>query len=254
MGVKRKTYKLRGGDIIDVEEYHDGQYGAPGQKRQKRQKPTKEQVRQVNARNKAKRCRQRLLQYFHPGDCFCTWTYNPRGRPEDMKQALKDFGDAMKIVRREYRKRGQKLYWIRNIEKGTKGAWHIHLVINEIGETASILQKAWKHGGLYAVEIRNNEKFADEDFTRLASYMTKDEYTTEKKQDGTDGKPRIREASYSTSRNMPLPEPRQDKLVRWQKEPKPKKGYYIADCYEGINPVTGYQYRRYTMIRLNRRE
>ena len=49
---------------------------------------------------------------------------------------------------------------------------------------------------------------------------------------------------------MPLPEPKVDKLVRWKSEPKPKKGYYISQIHEGINPVTGYKYRRYTMIRL----
>ena len=87
----------------------------------------------------------------------------------------------------------------------------------------------------------------------MASYMTKDENTAELKQDGTLCKPRIRESSYNASRNMPLPEPKPDKLVRWKKEVKPSKGYYIAHIYEGINPVTGYKYRQYTMIRLNRR-
>jgi hypothetical protein len=28
------------------------------------------------------------------------------------------------------------------------------------------------------------------------------------------------------------------------------KGYYILRIHEGINPVTGYKYRRYTMARL----
>ena len=31
-----------------------------------------------------------------------------------------------------------------------------------------------------------------------------------------------------------------------------KKGYYMAHIYEGINPVTGFKYRRYTMIRYRR--
>ena len=80
--------------------------------------------------------------------------------------------------------------------------------------------------------------------------MTKDEHTTEEKKDGRQGKPRLSEASYNTSRNMPLPKPTVDKLRRWKEEQKPKKGYYIAKIHEGINPVTNYKYRRYTMIRL----
>lgn len=171
-----------------------------------------------------------------------------------MDQALRDFQKAFKQVRKEYKKQERECFWFRNIEQGTKGAWHIHIVINEIGDTASILKEAWKLGGVYITTIKNNDKIYDEDFTKLASYMTKDETTIEQKANGEPGKPRIRQASYNTSRNMPLPEPKPEKLHRWKKEVKPKKGYYIARIHEGINPVTGYKYRRYTMIRLERRE
>ena len=40
------------------------------------------------------------------------------------------------------------------------------------------------------------------------------------------------------------------KAVRWKPEVKPPKGYYIARIHEGINPVTGFLYRSYTLIRL----
>lgn len=250
MAVKRKTYNLCGGDILDVEEFHDGNYGAPGKERKKKRKPTPEQMQAVNAANKQKRCRQRLLQYFDHGDCFATWTYEPRNRPPDMEHALKDFQKAIRYVRAEYKKRGRELFWIRNIERGTKGAWHIHLVVKEIGDTASILQRAWSHGGTYTEEIRKSEKVYDEDFTKLASYMTKDEHSRDRKKDGSPGAPRLKEANYGTSRNMPLPEPKVDMLLRWKSEPKPKKGYYLLNVHEGINPVTGFKYRRYTMMRL----
>ena len=67
---------------------------------------------------------------------------------------------------------------------------------------------------------------------------------------------KIKEASFSRSRNMPLPEPETDILYRWQKEPRPKKGYYIVkDTYfEGINKATGFPYRHYEMIRIRRTE
>ena len=141
------------------------------------------------------------------------------------------------------------MFWIRNIERGTKGAWHIHFVVNEIGDTASIMQKAWKKGGIYAVEIRNEHKVYDEDFSKLAAYMTKDEHTKEIKKDGAPAKPRLKKNSYNTSRNMLLKKPHVDKLVRWKNEVKPRKGYYIISIHEGINQVTGFKYRRYTMAR-----
>lgn len=252
MAIKRKRYSYKGGDIEDIEEYHDGKYGDPGGKRLKKRKTTPEDMIRVNKWNKEKRCRQRLLCYFKPGDLFITWTYRVDARPPDMAEALKDFQKAMRYVRREYKKRGYRVFWIRNIERGTRGAWHIHLIINEIGDSASIIQKAWDKGGVW-IETLKQFKYYDEDFSKIAAYITKDEHSVETKADGTPGKPRLREASYNTSRNMPLPEPHVDKLVRWKKEVKPKKGYYIARIWEGINPKTGYKYRRVTQIRLNRR-
>ena len=252
MAIRRKTYRFKKGDIIDIEEYHDGRYGAPGVPRQKKKKPTKEEMQKVNALNKMRRCRHRLLKYFDAGDYFVTWTYEVKAKPPDMKTALQPFQKAMRYVRREYKKRGAPLFWIRNIEKGTRGAWHIHLVIKYIPVAAGILEVAWPHGGTYMVKIKKSKHY-DEDFTKLANYMTKDEHTQEKRKDGQLAEPRISEASYSTSRNMPLPEPRTKRVKRWQQAPKPWKGYYIVSIHEGINPATGFKYRRYTMIRLHRR-
>ena len=250
--VKRKKIRLRHGDVLDVEEYHDGNYGGKGKTRQKKEKPTKEQVRLINRRNKARLCRWRLIQYFDQGDLFITWTYATENRPPDMEGALKDFQKAMAKVRKIYRLRGAPPYWIRNIERGTKGAWHIHIVLNEIGDTASILQQVWGKGGVWSCEIKNSQ-FYSEDFYQLASYLTKSEHRIEHKSNGDAAKPRLKETSYNISRNMPLPEPKIQKLVRWQEEAKPRKGYYIAKIYEGYNPVTGYKYRQYKMIRLERR-
>lgn len=253
MATRRNEYTFRGGDIIEREEYHDGKYGAKGKKREKKKTPTREDMKKVNAMNKAKKARHKMLTYFGPGDILATWGYLVKNRPGSMKEALDDFKKAIRTVRREYKKRGYELFWIRNIEKGTKGAWHIHIIVNEIGDTASIIQKAWKKGGTWFTEIRKS-KFYDEDFSDLSNYITKDKNTQEKKKDGSLAKPRIAESSYNTSRNMPLPEPRVQKLVRWQKEPKPIKGYYIARIHEGINPKTGFKYRHYTMIRLKPRK
>lgn len=247
---KKSTY--RNGDIIDVSEYPDGRYGARGMPREKKKKPTPEQMQKVNHWNKVRRCRAYLLEYFRSGDTLVTFTYQPRERPEDMDGALKDFKKASGYIRKEYRKRGYELFWIRNIEKGTKGAWHIHMVVNDIPDTGNILKKAWKKGTVHQITVKDSDKFYDEDFTKLAEYLTKDEYTREKRKDGTLGKPRIKESSYSHSRNMQLIPPKKDKLHRWKKEVKPKEGYYIARIWEGINPATGYKCRRYTMIRLNR--
>ena len=252
MGTKRKVWNLQKKDILYVEENHDGRYGAPGEKRKKKKKLTPEDIQRVNAWNKTKKARLLLMAYFSPGDLWATYTYKPENRPPDMATAQKQFRQAMDKLKKIYRKRGRQLFWIRNIERGTKGAWHIHFIANDIGDTASLIERAWPYGGVYIAQIKKS-KCPEEDFKRLAAYLTKDEKTKEEKKDGTPAKPRLRETSYSHSRNMPLPEPKPEKLKRWPKEIKPKKDYYISESYEGINPVTGYKYRHYTMIRLNRR-
>lgn len=251
--INRKTSTYREGDVIDVEEHPEGRHGAPGIPRRKKKKLTPMQMKIVNRQNKARRCRAYLLEYFRFGDTFVTFTYQKNQRPPDMSGALKDFKKLTRYIRNEYRKRGYELFWIRNIEKGTRGAWHIHMVVNAIPDTGNILKKAWKKGYIYQITIRDSENFYDEDFKALSEYLTKDETTREKKKDGTLAKPRIKESSYYHSLNMQLKPPRKKRLVRWKKEVKPKEGYYIARIHEGINPFTGYKYRRYTMIRLHRR-
>ena len=104
--IKRVTYKLRKGDVLIVQEYHDGKYGAKGLPRKKKKKATKEDIARVNKWNKTKRCQIRLLEYFEPNDLLVTWTYKVANRPATMKEAKKHFAEAMRKVRREIRKRG----------------------------------------------------------------------------------------------------------------------------------------------------
>ena len=60
-------------------------------------------------------------------------------------------------IKKIYEKAGKKLYRIRNIERGTKGAWHIHFIINDIGTTASLIERAWPHGGVYITRIKKSK-------------------------------------------------------------------------------------------------
>lgn len=250
--VKRKRYEFE--NVIETEEYHDGRYGARGMKREAKKKATKEQVEKINQYNKEKLARHRLRKYFRVGeDWFLTLTYRRDARPPDMKAAKKDFERFIRKIRREFKKHGIELRWIRNIENTATNNWHIHLVINDIPDVniIVILKKAWPHG-----KVKDPQQLYEKgELKDLAAYITKSEKT--KKEWVADGvlDHRVTEASYSISRNMPAPEPKVKLLERWKKEPAAKKGFYIDQdsVYEGINPVTGYKYRHYTMYRIVRR-
>lgn len=235
---KRLTYIFD--NVIEVYEYLDGKYGARGTSREKKKKPTKEEIRKRNQWNKERKARHKLNQYFKEKDWFITFTYERKDRPVDMKMAKEHFAKAIREIRKEYRKRGYELQWIRNIEVGTKNAWHIHIIIKNIPDSFQIATDAWEYG-----EVSGKLLYKKGTFAEIAEYITKTPETESK----------LKETSYSTSRNMPLPEPDVKRIVRWVKEPKPKKDFYIEkeSFHEGTNPVTGYKYRYYTMIRLNRR-
>lgn len=240
MAYKQKKYIFK--NAIEVEEYHDGRYGAPGQKRLAKKKPTPEQIKRINQRNKENICRRRLRANFDIHDYYITLTYRKEDRPADMKEAQDQFDKFIRVVRREYRKRGYVLKWIRNIEVGTKNGWHVHLVVNRIPDADIIVQKAWSKGKAAFIGLYDKGEFRE-----LAAYMTK----------SPDTDSRLKESSYSSSRNLPIPDP-VIKIIRrpktWREEPKEVPGFYLDKdtLYEGINPVTGYKYRTYTLLRIKR--
>lgn len=235
---KRLTYTFR--NAIEVYEYLDGKYGARGAPREKKKKATPEEIKCRNRWNRERVARHKLRTWFVENDYLLTFTYRKSDRPPDMKTAKKQFAKAMRIMRKEYRKRGYELRWMRNIEVGSRGAWHVHVVVNRIPDADIIAKKAWPHGAVNIKLLYEQGEFAE-----LAAYITKT----------PDTDPRLVETSYSTSRNLPVKEPKVKRIKNWQKKIREKEGYYIdkESYHEGINPVTGYKYRYYTMIRIHRR-
>lgn len=229
-------------NAIEVEEFHTAKYGAPGQERQKRKKPTPEQVEKQNQLNREKLARRKLRAHFDVNDYFTDLTYRKDARPPDMETAKDQFAKLLRAVRKEYKKRGEELKWMRNIEVGSKGAWHIHIIINRITDTDIILAENWPHGKVY-----NELMYEKGEFRELAAYITKTPKTDT----------RLRESSYSASRNLPVPEPEKKNHLTWAtwKSVRIPKGWYLDpnSLEEGRNPL-GYKYRHYTLLRIDRKQ
>lgn len=239
MSFKRKIYKFK--NAIEIEEYHTGRYGAPGMSRIGKRKATPEEMAKVNQWRREKNCRHKLRTYFDVNDYYVTLTYQADLRPADMAEAKKHFAALIRKLQRRYKKAGYELRYIRNIEVGTRNGWHVHLVINRIPGLDVMISECWPYG---YPDIKMLRKFRE--FAELAAYLVKTPKTDS----------RLREANYSSSRNMPLPDPVQKIYLRWKtwKKPKIKEGWELdRDSYvEGLNPVTGFPYRHYTLLRSRR--
>ena len=236
---------------IEVWEYHDANYGAPGVRRRKRKKATPEEIAKHNQYNRERLCRWKLREHFGENDVFVTLTYKKEYRPGNMGQAVKEWGKVCGKLRPLYRKEGIPFKWIRNIEAGTKGAWHIHAVLKNCPGLMEALAGAWTTGGrkdrkrLGSVLIKPLDK--EGEFAKLAAYMTKTPETDK----------RLAEASYNTSRNLPVPEPKERKHERWEtfdgQDPKMvPKGWYVdkGSFVEGVTRW-GYPFRRFQLLPLD---
>lgn len=237
MKIIKKAYQYP--NAIEVEEHLDGRYGAPGQKREKKKKPTPEEMKKANRHNKEKWCRRKMRRWFSRNDLWVTLTYAPDCRPPDMATAKKQWSAFLRRVSEKYRRRGHAFLWMRNIERGTKNAWHIHLLATRIPDADLVIADAWPHG---TVDMKPCHK--EGNFRRLAAYLTKCPET----------EPRLRESDYDASRKLPLEKPKKKELKRWKEKEKIQapEGYYLDEdsYYEGKNPITGSPYREYTLLRI----
>lgn len=223
---------------ILIDQYVTAKYGAPGKRRSKRSKATPEDMKRVNAWQKRRKCLWRLQLYFDPGDYYITLTYRKDERPADMAAAKKDFKQFLEKLRRSYKKMKIDFRWIRNIEIGKRKACHVHMILKRMEGLDLIIRKLWTKG-----KVDFQLLYEDGAFKDLAAYITKSEIT-----DKT-----LSETDYQASRNMPLPEPKVKEIRGWtitRKISVPQGWSLDADSVmEGINPLTGYKYRSYMLIR-----
>ena len=238
----RKIYRFE--HAIEVEEHAAGLFGAPGIRRRKKLQPTPEQVQAHNQRLKTTRCRRKLRAHFRKHDYLVTLTYKREQRPADMQEAKEDLTRFLRKLRNAYRQRDRRLKWIANIEVGSRGAWHVHMVINRTEGADIAIREAWPHG-----RVSFQLLYEHGEFRELAAYMTKTPQTDN----------RLREACYKCARGLEIPEPVRIKHHgRFAPLEKlgPPEGWHVdpESYFEGENPVTGTPYRSFTLLRNGGRE
>ncbi|MBP5185945.1 MAG: hypothetical protein J6040_02705 [Clostridiales bacterium] len=204
----------------------------------------------ANLRAKIRNLQRLILNNFGEGDHWVTLTYDKDQRPETMDRAKMDFRNFMVRLKRACMRLGVNPKWIRNIEQGSKGGWHIHFLIGDVPgmdlrrTIQSIWQIAMKKG-----RIHDDPTYSEGGFQKLAAYLSK----------GRKDVNGQRLYSFSTSRNLERTTKETKSLRRNQimkggswKEPKIPKGYYLekSSYEEWINPITGFPCRRYLLLKI----
>lgn len=248
-GYKRQVWEF--GWCMGLEEKHNGNYGARGQKRQKRRKPSKEEIAKHNQWKRERDVRRLIKWNFDKNDYWMTITYEKGVRPSP-KEMKKDMAALIRKVRTLYRKAGKELKYICRMGFGKRGGPHIHILVNrfatETTGTDLIFSSIWTKG-----HVNFRTTYEAGGYKDLAEYITKplEEWEEECIK------------RYTRSRNLICRDPKEKvinrrSLVDTQGHmiyPKAPKGYYIdpESVKMGINKVTGYAYRHYTIIKLDRR-
>lgn len=233
--------KIRAGKTIEVyNSYtkHEGRKVAKGRKQ-----PTPEEIEKVNIKNVIAKLTLLLNANFGRGDIHLVLTYfkEMRPGPDGAKERLKKFLNDM---RKEYRKLNEIFKYIHVTEYKTKSIHH-HLVINNIDSTniLKLIRRLWVYGNPKTVALDGTGQYK-----ALAEYLVKETQKTFREPGG-------QRQRYTPSRNLIRPKPdwRKMKRNRWPNNPKAPKGWYVDkdSVYNGVNPFTGREYQKYTLISLD---
>lgn len=240
---KKTTYDC--GQVIDVQCYYPGNFGAPGKMRGKKQKRTPEDIERQNQTNRVLRVKRLIRCNFKKGDWHLTLNYRKGERPETAVEAKKNLAEFLGAIRKELKKHDRTFRYIGVTEIGKKGqALHHHLIIENmtVGDTniVELVKNTWKRGNTFWSAM-----YEEGEFEQLANYIVKKETKVDSWR------------TYTRSRGN-LKEPvKKSKIIhrkRWPEIPK-KKGYELIkdSLYNGLNPVTGYPYQHYSMRKIERR-
>lgn len=211
-----------------------------GQKRDGKKKLTSEAVWRNNLREAIFNLTLILNNNFKPGDHHLQLTY--KIEPTDRKAAREDLKKFTRKLRAECKKEGLPLKWVAVTERCGKAGrrrYHHHVICSYI--PARIILKCWPYGHVF-----HNPLWDNPNYQRLASYLLK-EAAALHEEEGLISKHR-----YSRSRNIIVPEGKEEKISRADQADAPRafKGYFIdADSVEAYeNEITQTRSRSYVMI------
>lgn len=222
------------GKVIDVTvKVPAGNFG----QRKEKKKITREAVQKNNDRMAKKKLARIINANFDESSFHDTLTYSTAPSQEEAKTILKNF---LRRVKNELKKMGVDFKWVVVTEYNNKRIHH-HIVTNAPEE---VIREHWKQGHIFISRF-----YEGPDYTQLAEYLIKETEKTFREEES------VNKERYSRSRNLIIPEVRQEEVSEKQlfEDPTAWKGYYIDEDsvrrYE--HPITGLEYLEYKMIAID---
>ena len=172
--------EIRAGKIYQVYKYFSARYGKRGIIPAERQGAYTETQKRINSIRAERKLSWLLAANFVDGeDGFVSLGYmsadkaryqGKKTSPHTDDELQEDLRKLLRILRREYRKRGWTLKYVYTTEIGKRGGRHVHMVINHFTEFGGsyALRQLWA-GGV----VNGEALYSGGDYTELASYMTK---------------------------------------------------------------------------------
>lgn len=208
-----------------------GRFGAPGEGRKARERATPDQIARQNHQNRVRKIWQLIRGNYSEGDRWVTVTYRKGERP-DWETGLKQLATFRRRVSYWYKKQREEIRMMYSIEHGKKGAIHMHMLLNDVEgvNIDRILESIWPYG-----QVHTSGLYERGDYKDLAEYMAKGE-------------------KYGHTRGMNMPKQEKPRMLTradMMDYPKAEKGWRVLEdtVVEGVNPVTGAPYLRYTIVR-----
>lgn len=160
------------GSVVTIRRYHTLRYNCKGEKRSERKEVTTAAQEEINHRVASRKLAAKMNANFtDETGMLVTYTYAKSSRPPTIEDMLVDIRNLLKNLRKEFK--GKTLRYIYVKEVGSKGACHVHMIMDICDIRA--LKKCWKHGFVHVKPLDSNN-----DYTRIAEYFIKYVDKTEK--------------------------------------------------------------------------
>lgn len=177
------------GSVITIRRYHTLRYNCEGEKRGQRENVTTEFQRELNIRAARRKLAGLMNANFTDNTgMLVTWTYAKDKRPPTIDDLNKDIRNLLKKLRKYIP--NVKYIYVKEI--GSKGACHIHMIMDICD--LNTLKKCWNNGFVHVKPLDS-----DNDYTRIAEYFIKYSQKTEETTGERIGK------RYNASRNLKKP-------------------------------------------------